>query len=100
MKHMAIGAGPAAMGRIGAFFTNGFDLKLPSIVGVGPCAGIHVGDIPGLPVTMAVSIPISLTFAWEGYPLARKGEASGRTTASPSSRRWLPMRRAATMPMR
>ncbi|HEX9856741.1 MAG TPA: tripartite tricarboxylate transporter permease, partial [Paracoccaceae bacterium] len=44
------------------------DLKLLSLIGIGTFAGIYVGAIPGLSVTMAVSILISFTFAWDVYP--------------------------------
>jgi len=44
------------------------DLKLLSLVAIGTFAGIYVGAIPGLSVTMAVSILISFTFSWEVYP--------------------------------
>lgn len=42
--------------------------KLLGLVAPGTLAGIHVGAIPGLSVTMAVSILISFTFSWEVYP--------------------------------
>ena len=35
------------------------------LTGVGTLAGIYVGAIPGLSVTMAVSILISFTFSWD-----------------------------------
>ena len=38
------------------------------LVGVGTFAGIYIGAIPGLSVTMAVSILISFTFSWDVYP--------------------------------
>ncbi|RMJ20568.1 hypothetical protein PHISP_08562, partial [Aspergillus sp. HF37] len=38
------------------------------LIAVGTFAGIYVGAIPGLSVTMAVSILISFTFSWEVYP--------------------------------
>lgn len=44
------------------------DLKLLSLIGLGTLAGIYVGAIPGLSVTMAVSILISFTFSWDVYP--------------------------------
>lgn len=44
------------------------DLKLLSLIGIGTFAGIYVGAIPGLSVTMAVSILISFTFSWDVYP--------------------------------
>ncbi|RYH08054.1 tripartite tricarboxylate transporter permease [Tropicimonas sp. IMCC6043] len=37
------------------------------LVALGTFAGIYVGAIPGLSVTMAVSILISFTFSWEVY---------------------------------
>ena len=44
------------------------DLKLLGLIAAGTCAGIYVGAIPGLSVTMAVSILISFTFSWDVYP--------------------------------
>ena len=44
------------------------DLKLLGLVAAGTFAGIYVGAIPGLSVTMAVSILISFTFSWDVYP--------------------------------
>jgi putative tricarboxylic transport membrane protein len=44
------------------------NLDLLLLVAVGTFAGIYVGAIPGLSVTMAVSILISFTFSWEVYP--------------------------------
>ncbi|GGH59214.1 C4-dicarboxylate ABC transporter permease [Frigidibacter albus] len=44
------------------------DLKLLGLIALGTFAGIYVGAIPGLSVTMAVSILISFTFSWEVYP--------------------------------
>lgn len=38
------------------------------LVGLGTFAGVYVGAIPGLSVTMAVSILISFTFSWDVYP--------------------------------
>ncbi|RJK98911.1 C4-dicarboxylate ABC transporter permease [Paracoccus aestuarii] len=43
-------------------------LDLLFLIGAGTFAGIYVGAIPGLSVTMAVSILISFTFAWDVYP--------------------------------
>lgn len=45
-----------------------FDLKLLALVAAGTFSGIYVGAIPGLSVTMAVSILISFTFSWDVYP--------------------------------
>ncbi|WP_108484220.1 tripartite tricarboxylate transporter permease [Oceaniglobus ichthyenteri] len=42
--------------------------ELLLLVGVGTFAGIYIGAIPGLSVTMAVSILISFTFSWDVYP--------------------------------
>lgn len=44
------------------------DLQLLSLIALGTFAGIYVGAIPGLSVTMAVSILISFTFSWDVYP--------------------------------
>ena len=44
------------------------DLKLLGLIAAGTFAGIYVGAIPGLSVTMAVSILISFTFSWDVYP--------------------------------
>ena len=44
------------------------NLDLLMLIAVGTFAGIYVGAIPGLSVTMAVSILISFTFSWEVYP--------------------------------
>jgi len=49
------------------FFMSWIDLQLLSLVAIGTFAGIYVGAIPGLSVTMAVSILISFTFSWEMY---------------------------------
>jgi putative tricarboxylic transport membrane protein len=51
-----------------AFLIPILDLKLLGLVAAGTFAGIYVGAIPGLSVTMAVSILISFTFSWEMYP--------------------------------
>ena len=52
---------------ISAFFQTWVELRLLVLVGVGTFAGIYIGAIPGLSVTMAVSILISFTFSWEMY---------------------------------
>lgn len=44
------------------------DLQLLGLIALGTFAGIYVGAIPGLSVTMAVSILISFTFSWDVYP--------------------------------
>lgn len=50
------------------FLTVWTQPELLFLVGVGTLAGIYVGAIPGLSVTMAVSILISFTFSWDVYP--------------------------------
>jgi len=42
--------------------------QLLILVAVGTFAGIYIGAIPGLSVTMAVSILISFTFSWDVLP--------------------------------
>ncbi|SDW44118.1 tripartite tricarboxylate transporter permease [Roseicitreum antarcticum] len=42
--------------------------QLLLLVGIGTFAGIYIGAIPGLSVTMAVSILISFTFSWDVFP--------------------------------
>ncbi|WP_319518120.1 tripartite tricarboxylate transporter permease [uncultured Martelella sp.] len=42
--------------------------ELLLLVGLGTFLGVYIGAIPGLSVTMAVSILISFTFAWDVYP--------------------------------
>ena len=56
------------MHEIMAALTVLTDLKLFLLVGLGTFAGVYIGAIPGLSVTMAVSILISFTFSWEVYP--------------------------------
>lgn len=51
-----------------AFLTIFTHPELLLLVGVGTFAGVYVGAIPGLSVTMAVSILISFTFSWDVYP--------------------------------
>jgi len=47
------------------FFMSYTDPLLIFLTAAGTFAGIYVGAIPGLSVTMAVSILISFTFSWE-----------------------------------
>ncbi|MCG7601533.1 tripartite tricarboxylate transporter permease [Halomonas sp. McH1-25] len=47
------------------FLMSWTDLSLLTLTAVGTFAGIYIGAIPGLSVTMAVSILISFTFAWD-----------------------------------
>lgn len=51
-----------------AFLTVFAQPQLLLLVGLGTLAGVYVGAIPGLSVTMAVSILISFTFSWDVYP--------------------------------
>lgn len=54
------------MGQAFEYFTLAwFDPELLLLVAVGTFSGIYIGAIPGLSVTMAVSILISFTFSWE-----------------------------------
>jgi putative tricarboxylic transport membrane protein len=49
-----------------SYFTMAWiDPKLLALVAIGTFAGIYIGAIPGLSVTMAVSILISFTFSWD-----------------------------------
>lgn len=50
---------------LGFFATSWLDPGLLFLTAVGTLAGIYVGAIPGLSVTMATSILISFTFKWE-----------------------------------
>lgn len=56
------------MQAVSAFLIPLFDIQLLALVAVGTFAGIYIGAIPGLSVTMAVSILISFTFKWDLYP--------------------------------
>jgi putative tricarboxylic transport membrane protein len=47
------------------FVIGWLDPQLFLLTAVGTFAGIYIGAIPGLSVTMAVSILISFTFAWD-----------------------------------
>src|SRR5512134_665750 len=50
------------------FLMSIVNVKLLLLTAVGTFCGIYVGAIPGLSVTMAVSILISFTFSWEVNP--------------------------------
>lgn len=50
---------------LGNLAMSWFDPTLLLLTGLGTLAGIYVGAIPGLSVTMATSILISFTFRWE-----------------------------------
>ena len=56
------------METISAFLTVFAQPQLLLLVGLGTFAGVYIGAIPGLSVTMAVSILISFIFAWDVYP--------------------------------
>lgn len=56
------------MDALWAFLTVFTQPDLLLLVGIGTFTGIYVGAIPGLSVTMAVSILISFTFSWDVYP--------------------------------
>jgi putative tricarboxylic transport membrane protein len=47
------------------FLMSFTSLKMVSLVALGTFCGIYIGAIPGLSVTMAVSILISFTFSWD-----------------------------------
>jgi putative tricarboxylic transport membrane protein len=53
---------------LGYFAMTWTDPQLLMLVAAGTFAGVYVGAIPGLSVTMAVSILISFTFAWDVLP--------------------------------
>lgn len=50
------------------FFTVFTQPELLLLTGLGTFAGVYIGAIPGLSVTMAVSILISFTFSWDVLP--------------------------------
>ncbi|MEL6965336.1 MAG: tripartite tricarboxylate transporter permease [Pseudomonadota bacterium] len=50
---------------LGYFATSWIDPYLLMLTAIGTLAGIYVGAIPGLSVTMATSILISFTFKWD-----------------------------------
>lgn len=50
------------------FMMSILSFKLLSLTALGTLSGIYIGAIPGLSVTMAVSILISFTFSWEINP--------------------------------
>lgn len=52
------------MEALGYFLLSWLDPSLLLLTAVGTLAGIYVGAIPGLSVTMAASILISFTFKW------------------------------------
>ncbi len=50
---------------LGYFLMSWIDPGLLALTALGTVAGIYIGAIPGLSVTMAVSILISFTFKWD-----------------------------------
>jgi len=54
-----------AEGALPYFLMAWLDPSLLALTGIGTLAGIYIGAIPGLSVTMAVSILISFTFSWD-----------------------------------
>ncbi|KAF0195023.1 MAG: hypothetical protein FD169_1578 [Bacillota bacterium] len=56
------------MAGISALLVPFTDISLIFYVAVGVFAGIYIGAIPGLSVTMAVSLLISFTFSWDILP--------------------------------
>jgi putative tricarboxylic transport membrane protein len=53
------------MEQLGYFLMSFTSIKMIFLVCVGTFAGIYIGAIPGLSVTMAVSVLISFTFSWD-----------------------------------
>lgn len=56
------------MENLSYFLMSWVDIKLMALTALGVFAGIYIGAIPGLSVTMAVSILISFTFSWDVNP--------------------------------
>ncbi|MDO5631222.1 MAG: tripartite tricarboxylate transporter permease [Paracoccus sp. (in: a-proteobacteria)] len=56
------------MDALNYFLISWTDPKLLFLIAAGTFAGVYVGAIPGLSVTMAVSILIGFTFTWDVYP--------------------------------
>ena len=52
-------------GALSYFLMSWLDPSFLALTGIGTLAGIYIGAIPGLSVTMAASILISFTFSWE-----------------------------------
>jgi putative tricarboxylic transport membrane protein len=53
------------MEALGFFLMSWLDIRMLLLTALGTFAGIYIGAIPGLSVTMAVSILISFTFKWD-----------------------------------
>ncbi len=56
------------MEALSYLFSSWLQPDLLLLTAIGTFAGIYIGAIPGLSVTMAVSILISFTFSWEVNP--------------------------------
>ncbi|WP_027998365.1 tripartite tricarboxylate transporter permease [Sinorhizobium arboris] len=56
------------MDALAYLFSSWLQPELLALTALGTFAGIYIGAIPGLSVTMAVSILISFTFSWEVNP--------------------------------
>ncbi|MCO6179744.1 tripartite tricarboxylate transporter permease [Ciceribacter sp. RN22] len=56
------------MEALSYLFSSWLQPNLLLLTAIGTFAGIYIGAIPGLSVTMAVSILISFTFSWEVNP--------------------------------
>ncbi|MDP3058087.1 MAG: tripartite tricarboxylate transporter permease [bacterium] len=56
------------MAGISALFVPFTNISLIFYIAIGVFAGIYIGAIPGLSVTMAVSLLISFTFSWDILP--------------------------------
>ncbi len=56
------------MENIQQFLVPFFSIELLLLVALGTLAGIFVGAIPGLSVTMAVALLLSLTYTWDLLP--------------------------------
>ena len=50
---------------LGYFLSSWLDWQMLLLTAAGTFAGIYIGAIPGLSVTMAVSILVSSTFKWD-----------------------------------
>ena len=53
------------MEQLGYFLIPFLSIKMILLICAGTFAGIYIGAIPGLSVTMAVSVLISFTFSWD-----------------------------------
>ncbi len=53
------------MEQLGYFLMSFVSIKMVFLIFVGTFAGIYIGAIPGLSVTMAASVLITFTFSWD-----------------------------------